>query len=121
MEGLITVLKGTMISIVSSLILLFIFATILAYTNVAEVTIPAVIIIITAISLLLGSSISSKKVRKNGLLTGATIGAIYLVTLYIISSIIKGEFAINFQSIIMIIAGIIFGILGGIIGINTKK
>ena len=51
MEGLVTVLKGTILSIILTLILLFIFATVLTYTNVAEGTIPAVIIIITAMAL----------------------------------------------------------------------
>ena len=121
MESVITIFKGTMISIILTMILLFVFATILTYTNVAEATIPAVIIVITAISLLIGSSIASRRMRKNGLLNGAIIGTIYLVFIYIISSIVGGNFGINLKSIIMIIAGIIFGILGGIVGVNTKK
>lgn len=121
MEGLITVFKGTMISIVITLILLLVFATVLTYTNVGENTIPAVIIVTTAISLLIGSGIASRKVKKNGLINGAIIGGMYLLLIYIISSIIRGGFDINLKSIIMICAGIIFGILGGIIGINTKK
>lgn len=121
MESVMTIFKGTMVSILITLILLFVFATVLTYTNVAEATIPAVIIVITAISLLIGSGIASRKMKKNGLLNGAVIGAIYLLILYIISSIIGGNFGMNFKSIIMIIAGIICGILGGIIGVNTKK
>lgn len=121
MESVMTILKGTMVSILVTLILLFIFATMLTYTNIAETTIPAVIIVITAISLLIGSGIATRKMKKNGLLNGAIIGAIYLLILYIISSIIGGNFGINFKSIVMIIAGIICGILGGIVGVNTKK
>lgn len=121
MEGVKTILKGTMISVLLTLILLFIFATLLTYTTIAENTIPAVIIVITAISLLIGSSIANRKIKKNGLINGALIGLIYLLTIYIVSSIISGSFGMNLKSIIMIICGIIFGILGGIIGVNTKK
>ena len=121
MENIITILKGMMVSILATLILLFIFATVLTYTDVAETTIPAVIIVITAISLLIGSGIASRKMKKNGLLNGAIIGGIYLLIIYLISSIAGESFGINFKSIIMIIAGIICGILGGIIGVNTKK
>lgn len=121
MGNIITILKGIMISIISTLVLLFIFATILTYTNVAETTIPTVIIVITAISLLIGTSIVSRKMRRNGLLNGAAIGITYLLLIYIISSIVSGNFAINLKSIIMIIAGIVFGVLGGVIGVNTKK
>ena len=121
MESIMTILKGTIASILVTLILLFIFATILTYTNLAEATIPAVIIVITAISLLIGTGIASRKLKKNGLLNGGIIGGIYLLILYIISSIIGGNFGMNFKSIIMIIAGMICGILGGIVGVNTKK
>lgn len=121
MENVMTILKGTMVSMILTLVLLFVFATILTYTGIAENTIPAVIIVITAISLLIGSSIASRKMRKNGLLNGAIIGAIYLLMIYIISSIVSGSFAMELKSIIMIIVGIIFGILGGIVGVNAKK
>lgn len=121
MKNLTTVLKGTMISILLTLILLFIFAVVLTYTNISESTIPAVIIVITAISLLMGSSIANRKIRKNGLINGAIIGVIYLLIIYIISSIISGTFGMNFRSILMVFIGILFGILGGIVGVNTKK
>ena len=121
MESIMTILKGTLISIILTLILLFIFATILTYTNIAETTIPAVIIVITAISLLIGSSIASRKMKKSGLLNGAIIGGLYLLVIYIISSITSGSFAMTLKSIIMIIVGIAFGILEGIVGVNSKK
>jgi len=121
MENVLTILKGTMISIILTLILLFAFATVLTYTTVAENTIPAVIIVITAISLLIGSSVVGRKARKNGMLNGGIIGGIYLLLIYVISSIVGGNFSIGFKSFIMIIVGILFGILGGIVGVNAKK
>lgn len=121
MESIKTILKGSIISIILTLLLLFLFATLLTYTNISENTIPAVIIIITAINLLIGSSIASRKMKKNGLINGGIIGAIYLLTIYIISSIVSGSFSMNLKSIIMIAVGILFGVLGGIVGVNTKK
>jgi putative membrane protein (TIGR04086 family) len=120
-RSFITIIKGTVISVVITLLLLFIFAIILTYTGVSETMIPAVIIVITAISLLIGSSIANKKIKKNGILNGGMIGGIYLLTLYIISSVINGSFSIGLKSIIMITIGILFGIIGGIIGVNSKK
>ena len=102
MENILTILKGTMISILLSFILLFIFAIILTYTTVAENTIPAVIIVITAISLLIGSSVVGRKAKKNGLMNGATIGMLYSLLIYTISSVLGGNFAIGLKSIIMI-------------------
>ena len=67
------ILKGTMISILGSLVFLIIFAIILTYTKVSEETITPVIIIITGISILIGSIIGSRKIRKNGILVGGIV------------------------------------------------
>ena len=40
--------------------------------------------------------------------------------IYLISSILNWKFSLNIQSIIMIATAIIFGVLGGIIGVNQK-
>lgn len=112
--------KGVGIALLTTFLLLIIFATILTYTEVSETMISPVIIIVTAISILIGSSIGNIKIRKNGLLNGALIGGIYIVTIYLISSILNWKFGLEVQSIIMIVVGMIFGILGGIIGVNKK-
>mgnify|MGYP003309717738 CR=1 FL=1 len=120
-RSLMIIMKGTIISIVLTLILLFILATVITYTEVSENIIPTAIIVITAISLLIGSTISNRKIKKNGLLNGGIIGAIYLLTIYIISSAINGNFSMGLKSIIMVIAGIVFGIIGGVIGVNVTS
>lgn len=113
-------IKGVGISFLVTLILLIIFAAILTFTDVSESTISPVIIVVTAISILIGSTIGNHKIRKNGLLNGAAIGAIYMIIIYLISSILNGDFSMPLQSIVMVILGIIFGVLGGIIGVNQK-
>lgn len=121
MEKTITnIAKGVIISLMTTFILLLILAGILTYTNVSETVISPVIIVITAISILIGSSIGNIKIRKNGLINGAIIGGTYIFIIYLISSILNWKFGLEIQSIIMIIIGMIFGILGGIIGVNKK-
>ena len=120
MENTKNIFKGVGISILLTMILLLIFSIVLAYTDVSENTVTPVIIIITAISILFGSSISTRHIKKNGMLNGGLIGGIYLLLLYTISSLLNWKFGLNFQSIIMIVIGSIFGILGGIIGVNIK-
>lgn len=112
--------KGVGIAFVSTFILLLILAIVLTYTETKENIINPVIIIITAISILIGSSIENIKIKKNGLINGALIGGIYMITIYLISSILNWRFGLELQSIIMIFIGMIFGILGGIIGVNKK-
>ena len=112
--------KGVLIAFVFTLITLFIFACLLYFTNLTEETIKPVIITITGISILLGSSIGTKKLKKNGIINGGLIGGIYILSLYILSSVMNSSFNLNFSSIIMVLVGMICGILGGIIGVNSK-
>lgn len=114
------IIKGTGIALITTVILLLIFSIILTYTNIDEKVINPVIMIVTAISILLGSSLGNIKIKKNGLINGGTIGAIYIITIYLISSILNWKFSLNIQSIFMIIIAIVFGILGGILGVNRK-
>ena len=115
------VIKGTIISIVTTLLLFLVFALLLTYTNISETTIFPVIVVITGISILLGSSLGNIKIRKNGLLNGGLIGLIYMLVLYFISSCFLGDFSLNSNSFILIIAAILAGMLGGIIGVNISK
>mgnify|MGYP001852306722 CR=1 FL=1 len=120
-NNVINIFKGIVISFILTLILLFIFSTILTYTQIPESTIGPVIIIITVISILIGSSISTIKIRKNGIINGGIIGMIYILILYLFSSMFETGFSVNIYSIIMIVFSIIAGMIGGIVGVNIKK
>ncbi|MBD9159494.1 MAG: TIGR04086 family membrane protein [Clostridiales bacterium] len=115
------VVKGILISFLITVILLFIYALFLTFTNIGENTITPVIIVCTAISILIGSSIGNHKIEKNGMANGAFIGGGYILVLYLTSSLLSANFSINFKTIIMMVVGIIFGIIGGIVGVNSKK
>ena len=119
-KSIINILKGVGIALISTVILLIIFSIVLTYTNIQESVINPVIMIITAISILIGSSLGNIKIKKNGLINGGIIGGIYILSIYLISSILNWRFSLNMQSMIMIVVAIVFGILGGIIGVNKK-
>ena len=116
-----TVIKGYLYSICISIILLFIYAVVLVNTGVKETTISTVITIITSISILIGSSFSCMRIKKNGIVNGLCIGGIYILTLYLLSSITITGFTVNLKSLIVILGGVIFGGIGGIIGVNVKR
>lgn len=113
------ILKGVGISFAFTLICLTIFSALLTYTSLSENLIQPVVISVTGISILAGSFFSTRKVGKNGILKGISVGLIYIFLIYFISSIVNnGNFSLNLGSIIMILAGIICGAIGGIIGVN---
>lgn len=115
------IFKGVLISLVVSFVLLAIFAIVLTYTSVSENTIVPVIIVVTGISILVGTILESKKIVKNGIWLGGIIGLIYVLILYIISSLLNADFSINIQSFILILVAIFSGMIGGIIGVNNRK
>lgn len=114
------IIKGSIISFISLLIFLLIFSILLTYTNLEESTIPIATIIINTISILIGSSIATIHIKKNGIINGIVIGFIYMLLIYLISGILNSDFALPLQSILIILFGIIAGGIGGIIGVNIK-
>lgn len=116
--NLIRILKGTGIAVAVTLVILLIYSCLLTYTNINENTMPIIIIITSALSILVGSFISSLHIKKNGLTNGALVGLVYILAIYLISSIISGNFGFTISSAIMVICSVVAGAIGGIIGVN---
>ena len=120
MERAKNILKGTAIAYILTIILIFTFSVLLEKTNIKEQYINTVIIVISSISILVGASASTIKLKKQGFINGLIISIIYMLGLYVISSILSGNFSINLNTIFMVLFGTILGIFGGIIGVNIK-
>lgn len=119
-KNLLRIVKGSVLAMIISIISLFIFALLLTYTSLSENTIFPVVLTITGVSILVGSSMSSMKIKKNGLINGGAVGLIYILILYLASSLCFTGFQITGNSLIMLLVGTLTGILGGIIGVNFK-
>ena len=115
------IVKGVVLAISLSLILLLIFALLLTYTNISEDTMMPVVMTIVGISILIGSTICARKIKKNGIVNGGLVGLIYVLLLYLISSLCLVGFSLTMSSFIMLIVGLVTGMLGGIIGVNLNK
>lgn len=114
------IIKGSSVSVGITILALFLFACLLTFTNIQENTIVPVVIVISAISILIGSTICTRKVNKNGMLQGAVVGFLYIFTIYLLSSITGSGFGLTLDSIIMIIASMLAGLVGGVIGVNMR-
>ena len=110
--------KGTFLSIILTLILLAILSILLTYTNLKENLMTPMVIGITAISTLIGSVVSTRKIKAKGLLNGGLVGILYILIIYLLSSIVCDDFSLSMSSFILIIAAIFTGMIGGIIGVN---
>ena len=76
---LFSIIKGTLIAFLVTVIALIVFSVLLVYTDLSEETIRPVIITLTGISILIGSSVGTRKLKKNGLINGAIIGFLYIL------------------------------------------
>ena len=120
-DNSIRVIKGSLFAIITSTIFLIVFAVLLTYTNLSETSITPVVLAVVGISILTGSYFSTRKIQQNGILNGAIVGIVYMLILYIISSMIFMDFSLELSSLIMIGCGMIAGIIGGIIGVKLKN
>lgn len=117
----VNLIKGILISFVITIILFYILGIILSTTSIPEKIITPAIIIITGVSILIGSSITMIKTNEKGLLKGGLIGVIYFLLIYLLSSILLKNFEVNIYSCIMFMATFICGAIGGIVGVNIKS
>lgn len=119
-KKILNIIKGCTFAIILSIILLTIFALLLTYTTLPESTITPVVLTITGVSILAGSTITSRKIKKNGLIYGGIIGFIYIIILYLASSLCLTGFSLSANSFIMLAVGVVAGVIGGIIGVNLS-
>lgn len=112
--------KDLTISIILTLILLFVLSMILSFSNVSENIMGISIIFISSFSILIGAFLASKKIKEKGIIFGSILGLAYMLVLYLISSIINANFALTLNALYMFLGGIIGGAIGGILGVNLK-
>lgn len=112
------IIKELIISVVLSLILMLILAILISETSLNESLVNPLTIAISAFSLMICAFRVSKEKKEKGIIYGSLLGFIYMITLYIISSLVNLNFSLNLNSIIMIILGILGGAIGGIFGVN---
>ena len=118
-KNAIRIIKGSSFAIIISLILLLVFALLLTYTELSEATMTPVVTTIVGVSILVGSMVSTRKIKKNGILNGSLVGLIYTIILYLASSGCLGiGFSLTIYSFVMLAVSVVTGMIGGIIGVN---
>ncbi len=110
----------TILEFVLTIIMLFILSLLLSNTSLEEKVITPAIIGISAFSVMIGGFILSKNVKSKGILIGMALGIIYMVILYLFTSILNMNFSLTLKSLAMIGVGVFGGAVGGIVGVNIK-
>lgn len=118
--NLLTLLKGLLASYIITIPAFMLFALILTNLDFPQKMMTPAVIVITVISVLTAGSLSTKGVRSRGWLNGSLVGFIYMLILYMFSSILCKNFTIDRYVITMTIIGVLTGAIGGIMSVNTK-
>lgn len=113
--------KGLLTSVIITVLAFLLLSLILANTDFPQRLITPAVVVTTIISVLTAGSVSTKGIRNKGWLNGSIVGLIYMIILYLISSLIYNNFTIDKYVITMTVIGILAGAIGGILGINTGK
>jgi putative membrane protein (TIGR04086 family) len=117
---LVSIIKGIVISFLITIPFFAAFSLALTCTDFPEKYISSSVIITTVISIIVAGSTATSRINKRGWINGAAVGTIYMLILYILSSISFRDFSITRHSATMLIIGIVSGSIGGIIGVNFK-
>lgn len=115
------IVREIIISIIITIILFFIMSVVLAYCDISDKIIKPTIIGVVSFSILITSFRLAKNKKEKGLIYGSLLSTIYMIILYLVSSILNGNFSVSIESIFMIIIGIVCGVIGGILGVNFLK
>jgi putative membrane protein (TIGR04086 family) len=114
--------KGLLISIISSLIAILVFAFLLKFIDFSDLTINIINQVIKVVSIFLGTKKMLANNKEKGLLKGLFLGALYSIFTFAIFSILnnKWDFSLKllFDTLFDMVVGSIFGML--VVNISKK-
>ena len=115
------ILIGTFFAVVISFILICLLAVVVHFSNIGDRTISAIIFGISVLSVFAGSLFMAKNIDSKGLLHGLLLAFCYFLVLAVISFATNGRISLTASNFLRFFATLAAGILGGVLGINTKK
>lgn len=114
------IFKGIIFSVITTVILVVVIALISYFADISDKLISTSLFIVSILSVLIGAILVTRSTQENGLLHGALIGLGYFAIILVASIVVKRQFDLNGNLITMLIADTAGGMLGGILGINSK-
>lgn len=115
-----SVFKGLVVAYLISIPAFVLFALILVNTDFPDKYKTIAVIITTIVSILAAGMTATKGTKSRGWANGSIVGLIYMLVLYILSSIVYNNFSVDRYVITMTVIGVLTGAIGGIAGINLK-
>lgn len=118
--GPMCIIRGLIASFIITIIVFAVFSLLLAYTDFPEKHIVTAVVAATIASALTAGVVSTRGVRSRGWVNGSIVGLIYILVLYLLSSIVYMDFTVDGNFPVMVLICLLSGIIGGIAGVNMK-
>lgn len=113
--------KGLLTAIVITFVLMLIIAAICYFATVQDRLLALFVFVSTGISVFLGALMAAKQISSAGLLHGVMLGLGYIAMMFLGKLVLGVDFCFTQRLVAMIICIMSCSMLGGILGINTKK
>lgn len=112
------IIKGTLISIISTLLLLIFMAILMVIFDFSEKIYSYLYEFIIAISLVFGSIVAAKINKRKGWITGILVSLIFFIFIILLSSIINGKLCLSSVQGYKLLIILSLGTISGILGVN---
>lgn len=114
---LINVAKGSMVSIIITVILVIGLTVFMMFKELSGGTVNITMVVFTGIAIAIGAISATKKNGEKGWLVGLLVSILFFMVLYIISGILNG-FDFKQYDLIRLVMAMCVGLVSGILGIN---
>lgn len=114
-----SVALGAGVGVAATMLLIIAFAAVLASVDLPESSPVIIASVCIGLGALLGGFVSAKRNGHSGLLCGLLCGAVVFLLFAFVALIIGSDIGITF--IIRLLVALLFGGIGGIMGINLRR
>ena len=111
-------LKGVLLALIFSLIMLLVIALALYLTELPEKAGSYMVYAVSIAAILWGSAYAARRIGTRGWLNGGMIGLIYVLIMLGGGLIIGDDMAVSWSLAIKLFLGFVFGAIGGMWGVN---
>ncbi|HHW56360.1 MAG TPA: TIGR04086 family membrane protein [Clostridia bacterium] len=112
------ILTGVLIAYIITLSFFIIYAILLTFTPLSELTLPTLTLLITIIGIVLSGALSARHTTSKGWLNGGIAGILYITIMLVLGAFFIKELGATSFWLVKYMWGAILGALGGMIGIN---
>ena len=119
-SAVLEITKGTIFSLIISMVMIIIFAIIIRFANIPDSWIMPINQVIKGVSILIGVLIALRGSTK-GFVKGLIIGLLYAILSYIVFSILSSTLSIGVTNFTDLLFSAVLGAVSGLIAVNVGK